>query len=55
MIDLGPSVHPAGRELPALRGRALNGLRGRYQTLDPFRFIWYSQQQQAQLLPADDS
>jgi glyoxylase-like metal-dependent hydrolase (beta-lactamase superfamily II) len=55
LIDLGHSAHPAGQELRALRARALNGLRARYQNLDPFRFIWYSQQQRAQLLPPDDS
>lgn len=55
LIDLGLTVHPAGQELSELRQRALNGLRARYQTLDPFRFIWYSHQQQAELLPAGDT
>lgn len=55
LIDLGLTVHPAGQELSELRQRALNGLRARYQTLDPFRFIWYSHQQQAELVPADDT
>ncbi len=54
LIDLGLTVHPAGQELLELRQRGLNGLRARYQNLDPFRFIWYSQQQAAELLPADD-
>ncbi len=54
LIDLGLTVHPAGQELLELRQRCLNGLRARYQNLDPFRFIWYSQQQGAELLPADD-
>src|SRR6266704_1223985 len=44
LIDLGLTVHPAGQALLQLRQTALNGLRARYQNLDPFRFIWYSQQ-----------
>lgn len=54
LVDLGLTVHPT-QQLSELRRRALNGLRARYQNLDPFRFIWYSRQQQAELLPADDS
>src|SRR6266511_1616857 len=57
LIDLGLTVHPAGQAsqaLTELRQTALNGLRARYQNLDPFRFIWYSHQQPAELLPADD-
>ena len=54
LIDLGLTVHPAGQALLQLRQTALNGLRARYQNLDPFRFIWYSHQQPAELLPADD-
>jgi glyoxylase-like metal-dependent hydrolase (beta-lactamase superfamily II) len=54
LIDLGLTVHPAGQELLELRRRCLNGLRARYQNLDPFRFIWYSRQQAAELLQADD-
>lgn len=55
LVDLGLSAHPGAQQLAELRQRALNGLRDRYQNLDPFRFNWYSRQQQAELLPADDS
>jgi hypothetical protein len=45
--------HPASRALTDLREQALNGLRARYHLIDPFRFIWFSHQQRAELLPAD--
>src|SRR6266508_2918701 len=54
LIYLGLTVHLVGKVLLQLRQTALNGLRARYQNLDPFRFIWYSHQQPAELLPADD-
>ncbi|MBO0837369.1 MAG: hypothetical protein J2P28_17940, partial [Actinobacteria bacterium] len=53
LIDLGLTVHPSDNTLPALRQRALSGLRARYQNLDPFRFIWYSHEQAAELPPVD--
>jgi glyoxylase-like metal-dependent hydrolase (beta-lactamase superfamily II) len=53
LIELGLAVHPTSQALTELRGRTLDGLRGRYQLLDPFRFVWFSHQQQAELLPAD--
>jgi glyoxylase-like metal-dependent hydrolase (beta-lactamase superfamily II) len=53
LIELGLAVHPTSQALAELRPRTLNGLRGRYQLLDPFRFVWFSHQQQAELLPAD--
>jgi glyoxylase-like metal-dependent hydrolase (beta-lactamase superfamily II) len=51
VLDLGLLRHPGDEDLTGLRGRALDGLRGRYQLLDPFRFIWFSQQQGAEVPP----
>jgi glyoxylase-like metal-dependent hydrolase (beta-lactamase superfamily II) len=43
LVELGLLEHPAGQALTALRRRALDQLRTRYQSLNPFKFIVYSE------------
>jgi glyoxylase-like metal-dependent hydrolase (beta-lactamase superfamily II) len=43
LVDLGLLSHPASRALPELRRHALDRLRMRYQGLNPFKFIVYSE------------
>jgi glyoxylase-like metal-dependent hydrolase (beta-lactamase superfamily II) len=53
VAELGLLAHPNSQALTELRERTLSGLRGRYQLLDPFRFVWFSNLQRAELLPPD--
>jgi glyoxylase-like metal-dependent hydrolase (beta-lactamase superfamily II) len=43
LVDLGLMSHPASRALAGLRRHALDRLRTRYQGLNPFKFIVYSE------------
>jgi glyoxylase-like metal-dependent hydrolase (beta-lactamase superfamily II) len=43
LADLGLASHPGGSALGGLRRQALDRLRARYQQLDPFKFIVYSE------------
>jgi len=43
LLDLGTRVHPDDVVLFGLRQRALDGLRERYQLLNPFKYIVYSE------------
>jgi glyoxylase-like metal-dependent hydrolase (beta-lactamase superfamily II) len=51
LIDLGLLSHPASATLTALRREALDRLRVRYQGLNPFKFIVYSEWAGADLPP----
>jgi hypothetical protein len=46
--------YEASQELTALRRQALDQLRERYQQLNPFKFIVYSEWAGAELLPVTD-
>jgi hypothetical protein len=50
MADLGLTTHPSTPSLTAVRTRALEGLRAKYQ-LSPFKFIVYSERAGADLAP----
>ena len=50
IADLGLTSHPSTSSLVAVRTRALEGLRAKYQ-LSPFKFIVYSEAAQAGLTP----
>src|SRR5215472_8374515 len=50
MADLGLTTHPSTPSLIAVRARALEGLRSKYQ-LSPFKFIVYSERAGADLAP----
>jgi glyoxylase-like metal-dependent hydrolase (beta-lactamase superfamily II) len=50
IADLGLTAHPSTSSLVAVRTRALEGLRTKYQ-LSPFKFIVYSEAAGAQLAP----
>jgi glyoxylase-like metal-dependent hydrolase (beta-lactamase superfamily II) len=54
LIDLGRQRHPKSRALARLRRQALDRLRERYQQLNPFKFIVYSELAGAELLPVPD-
>jgi glyoxylase-like metal-dependent hydrolase (beta-lactamase superfamily II) len=43
IADLGLTAHPATASLVSVRQRALDGLRAKYQLLNPFKFIVYSE------------
>lgn len=45
--------HPANEDLTQLRRRALENLRARYQQLNPFKFIIYSEWAGAELAPVE--
>jgi hypothetical protein len=51
LVELGLLEHPASEALTALRRRALDRLRTRYQNLNPFKFIVYSEWAGADLDP----
>jgi glyoxylase-like metal-dependent hydrolase (beta-lactamase superfamily II) len=53
LVDLGLISHPASRALPGLRRQALDGLRARNQSLNPFKFIVYSEWARAELPPVE--
>ncbi len=50
IADLGLAAHPSVPSLVAVRTRALQGLRAKYQ-LSPFKFIIYSEMAGADLAP----
>jgi glyoxylase-like metal-dependent hydrolase (beta-lactamase superfamily II) len=50
IADLGLTTHPSTPSLVAVRSRALEGLRAKYQ-LSPFKFIVYSEAAKADLAP----
>lgn len=50
VADLGLAAHPAARSLVAVRARALEGLRAKYQ-LNPFKLIIYSEAARTDLAP----
>ena len=50
IAELGLAAHPTTSSLVAVRTRALEGLRAKYQ-LSPFKFIIYSEQARADLTP----
>jgi hypothetical protein len=54
LIDAGLERYEASQELTALRRQALDQLRERYQQLNPFKFIVYSEWAGAELLPVTD-
>jgi hypothetical protein len=51
LVRAGLQSFAASRELEALRHRALEALRARSATLDPFKFIVYSEMSGAELPP----
>jgi hypothetical protein len=51
LVDLGLLNHPASRALPDLRRHAFDRLRTRYQNLNPFKFIVYSEWAKVDLDP----
>jgi len=51
LIDAGLVRYDASQELTALRHLALDQLRDRYQLLNPFKFIVYSEWAAAELPP----
>jgi hypothetical protein len=51
LIDAGLVRYGASQELTALRHQALDQLRERYQQLNPFKFIVYSEWAGAESLP----
>jgi len=51
LIELGQRRHPANQTLMRLRQQALDRLRERYQQLDPFKFIVYSELAGTELRP----
>jgi hypothetical protein len=53
LVDLGLLNYPASRALADLRRHALDRLRARYQNLNPFKFIVYSQWAGADLAPVE--
>jgi glyoxylase-like metal-dependent hydrolase (beta-lactamase superfamily II) len=53
LAQLGLVRYPSSEALAALRRRALDGLRARYQQLDPFKFIIYSEWAGAELPPVE--
>ena len=53
LVDLGLLDYPASRALPDLRRRAFDRLRTRYQNLNPFKFIVYSEWAEVDLAPVD--
>jgi glyoxylase-like metal-dependent hydrolase (beta-lactamase superfamily II) len=53
LVDLGLLNHPASRGLADLRRQALDRLRTRYQNLNPFKFIVYSEWAGVDLAPVD--
>ena len=53
LADLGLLSHPRSEALAALRRQALDGLRARYQGLNPFKFIIYSEWAGAGLVPVE--
>ena len=52
LIDAGLVRYETNQELAALRRRALDQLRERYQQLNPFKFILYSRWAGAELPPS---
>jgi hypothetical protein len=50
-VNLGLLNHPASRALAALRRDAFDRLRTRYQNLNPFKFIVYSEWAKVDLDP----
>ena len=53
LADLGLLTYPASRALTDLRQQALDRLRVRYQALNPFKFIVYSEWAKAELSPVE--
>ena len=53
LLDLGLLTHPESRVLSDLRRHALDRLRTRYQNLNPFKFIVYSEWARADLASVD--
>jgi glyoxylase-like metal-dependent hydrolase (beta-lactamase superfamily II) len=51
VADLGLRRHPGAASLTRARGEALTRLRETTASIDPFRFIYYSQKQEAALPP----
>jgi glyoxylase-like metal-dependent hydrolase (beta-lactamase superfamily II) len=51
LVDLGLLNYPASRALPDLRRHAFDRLRTRYQNLNPFKFIVYSEWAKSDLPP----
>jgi glyoxylase-like metal-dependent hydrolase (beta-lactamase superfamily II) len=52
MAELGLERHAKSERLSSIRERALSRLRERYSSIDPFRFIWYSEKQKVET-PSD--
>jgi glyoxylase-like metal-dependent hydrolase (beta-lactamase superfamily II) len=53
LTDLGLVTYPQSSDLPVLRRQALDGLRATNQVMNPFKFIIYSEWEQAELPPAE--
>src|SRR5262249_10897510 len=51
LVDLGQRRHPASQTLERLRHHALDRLRERYQQLNPFKFVVYSELAGTELPP----
>jgi hypothetical protein len=49
IADLGLAAHPSTPSLLSVRRRALEGLRAKYQLVNPFKFIVYSEMAGAEL------
>ena len=53
LTDAGLVSYPKSEALASLRRQALDGLRAKYQQLNPFKFIIYSEWAGAALLPVE--